>query len=257
MESDLVYDVGMYKGEDSEFYLKKGFRVVAIEAVSAFAEGAAERLENYIRAGRLIILNVAVANRDGPVTFWENTALNTLCTADLAFSKASDPKRRRSIEKTVRGRSFEGILREFGVPYYLKVDIEGSDLLCLKALKQFESRPRHVSIESTKRSWKNLLEEFAVFKDLGYSKFKVVAQDSWRGQKCPFPAREGQFIDYQFADISSGLFGEEAPGTWLNENEAIKTYRRIFWRYRVSDVLGYFRLGRFIEPPKWFDTHAT
>jgi 16S rRNA A1518/A1519 N6-dimethyltransferase RsmA/KsgA/DIM1 with predicted DNA glycosylase/AP lyase activity len=29
---DLIYDVGMHHGEDTEFYLRKGFRVVAFEA---------------------------------------------------------------------------------------------------------------------------------------------------------------------------------------------------------------------------------
>ena len=31
-ERDLIYDVGMHKGEDTELYLKKGFRVIAFEA---------------------------------------------------------------------------------------------------------------------------------------------------------------------------------------------------------------------------------
>ena len=29
---DLIFDIGMHKGEDAEFYLRKGFRVVAFEA---------------------------------------------------------------------------------------------------------------------------------------------------------------------------------------------------------------------------------
>ena len=29
---DLIYDVGMHRGEDTQFYLRKGFRVVAFEA---------------------------------------------------------------------------------------------------------------------------------------------------------------------------------------------------------------------------------
>ena len=29
---DLIYDVGMHKGEDTDYYLQKGFRVVAFEA---------------------------------------------------------------------------------------------------------------------------------------------------------------------------------------------------------------------------------
>ncbi len=28
MRDDLIYDVGMHTGEDTEFYLRKGFRVV-------------------------------------------------------------------------------------------------------------------------------------------------------------------------------------------------------------------------------------
>ena len=30
--SDLIYDVGFHQGEDTAYYLKKGFRVVAFEA---------------------------------------------------------------------------------------------------------------------------------------------------------------------------------------------------------------------------------
>ena len=29
---DLIYDVGAHKGENSDFYLRLGFRVVAVEA---------------------------------------------------------------------------------------------------------------------------------------------------------------------------------------------------------------------------------
>lgn len=30
--NDLIFDIGMYKGEDTDFYLKRGFRVIAFEA---------------------------------------------------------------------------------------------------------------------------------------------------------------------------------------------------------------------------------
>jgi hypothetical protein len=29
---DLIYDIGMHQGEDTEFYLQKGFNVIAFEA---------------------------------------------------------------------------------------------------------------------------------------------------------------------------------------------------------------------------------
>ena len=32
---DLIFDIGMHIGQDTEVYLKKGFRVVAVEALLA------------------------------------------------------------------------------------------------------------------------------------------------------------------------------------------------------------------------------
>jgi hypothetical protein len=32
MHPDLIYDLGMHRGGDTQFYLEKGFRVVAVEA---------------------------------------------------------------------------------------------------------------------------------------------------------------------------------------------------------------------------------
>ena len=32
MEQNFVFDIGLNRGEDSEFYLKKGFNVIGVEA---------------------------------------------------------------------------------------------------------------------------------------------------------------------------------------------------------------------------------
>jgi len=36
MPQKLIIDVGMHKGYDTEFYLRKGFRVVAVEAARTY-----------------------------------------------------------------------------------------------------------------------------------------------------------------------------------------------------------------------------
>ncbi len=45
---------------------------------------------------------------------------------------------------------FAGALRKFGAPYYLKIDIEGCDTVCVRSLAEFKERPDYVSIESDK-----------------------------------------------------------------------------------------------------------
>ena len=71
--SDLIYDVGLHAGEDSLFYLLKGFRVVAVDANPAMCRLAGERLARFVETGQLRIVNAAIADRRGRLTFFENT----------------------------------------------------------------------------------------------------------------------------------------------------------------------------------------
>lgn len=59
-------------------------------------------------------------------------------------------------------------------PYYLKVDIEGSDTICLRALVNFEQKTDYVSIESENVIFAKSLEEFHLYRKLGYTVFKAV-----------------------------------------------------------------------------------
>src|ERR1019366_6379367 len=53
--ADLIYDVGMHKGEDSDFYLQKGFRVIGFEADPDLIEHCRNRFSREIEQGRLTI----------------------------------------------------------------------------------------------------------------------------------------------------------------------------------------------------------
>ena len=48
---------------------------------------------------------------------------------------------------TVPKIPFSWLIAQFGVPYFLKIDIEGADMLCLKALMRSQGRPNFISIE--------------------------------------------------------------------------------------------------------------
>jgi len=264
MQDDLIIDVGVHRGEDTEFYLEKGFRVVGIEAYPPLYEAAQSRLRRYIDGGRLTLLNVAVSPTTSPVIFYANLDVSQFGTTSRDWARRNERWGTRSIEITVPGRRFEEILGEFGIPYYLKVDIEGADLLCVKALKPYRNKPRFISLESTKTSWDELLGEFALLRELGYDRFKVVQQQDVPLQTCPCPAREGRYVPHRFEEGATGLFGEEAPGEWLDEAEALKIYRRVFWYYRKFGDGGSMkkcRVGRAfmrLLGPRvgWYDTHA-
>ena len=160
MESDLVFDVGLHKGEDAEFYLKKGFRVVGIEADPANCAIAQERLQPYVASGQLTLPNVAIATEAGPITFYR-TSRHSVWGTSPEWAARNARMRGTSTELTVEGIEFGQLLERYGCPYYLKIDIEGADLLCLKGLLPFDARPAHISLESEKVYWSALEGEFA------------------------------------------------------------------------------------------------
>jgi FkbM family methyltransferase len=266
MNSDLIIDVGMHKGEDTEFYLKKGFYVVGIEANPDLCEVVAANLKTYVASGQLQIVNTAIVQDPGPTSFYINDRVTDWGTTQRSWVERNERMGANSREITVTGERFEDILDRYGVPYFLKIDIEGNDLLCLEGLCGFATRPKHVSIESNKTDWSELLREFDLFRELGYNRFKVVNQVWVDNQSCLSPPMEGCFAEHCFKFGSSGLFGLETPGRWLTRTEALLQYRWIFVKYAAVGNNGVIpNLHRRIKPwrtlkrllhPGWYDTHA-
>jgi FkbM family methyltransferase len=283
-DDKLIYDVGAHKGEDTDFYLKKGFAVVAIEAIPEFCVLLEQKFSKFVQEGQLKILNVAVSKTAGPIEFYIDEEVSVWGTANWDFVERNISfgfGKTRKIK--VGARPLVDIFNEYGVPWYCKIDIEGNDLDALRSLIGVPDAPRYISIESERRDWGRLMEEFLTFHELGYSRYKIINQTLVNVQTCPRPAREGNDCDHNFEKGSSGLFGDELPGAWLSLPEAVEGYRQIFVGHALNGDIGMFRgrasifrlLGRIqakvahlrkfssyvnpadiLPPPAWYDTHA-
>lgn len=263
---DLIIDVGMHWGRDTEFYIAKGFRVAAVEANPDLAQKNAARFADHLDTGRLRILNVAVAPHSGTLPFWIVDTNDDWSTSDERFAKRNEAMGVKSRQITVPCRNFGEILDECGTPYYLKIDIEGSDLLCLQALNGRE-RPKYVSVEATLDSFEDVFTQLSTLWNLGYDRFKLVNQGLCHSWRCPNPPREGEYVDVRFDDFCSGPFGEETPGEWIPIEEAVTTCRRLVQEHRYDRYGGiyghtvrarfYRRLRRSLgNPLAWYDIHA-
>jgi FkbM family methyltransferase len=240
MNSRLIYDVGAHIGEDTEFYLKKGFNVIAIEANPILAEDLREKFQLHIADGSLIVASCAVARTAGEVGFYVSER-SEWGTVQPVFAERNAHIGVPSKLISVNAVRFRDILAEHGTPYYLKIDVEGADVLCLEGLLEVSGRPKYISIESEKRSWQDLVHEFELFTKLGYTKFKIVDQEKVYRIKAPKPAAEGNYIDHKFEPGSSGLFGQELPGKWLTMRQALRRYRLIYLQYYLLGDYGILR----------------
>ena len=65
MKKKLIFDIGAHKGEDTRFYLRKGFRVVAVEAYPHHAQHIQEQLADDILCGDLVVEQVGIGETRG------------------------------------------------------------------------------------------------------------------------------------------------------------------------------------------------
>jgi FkbM family methyltransferase len=257
VDRSLIFDVGCNDGQDSDFYLKKGFRVVGVEANPALCDVLRERFADEIAEGRFILVCEAIAEEAGEVEFYVNEIENIRSTimpdhAELAAALGRPPTR-----TVVPSITFPSLIEKFGVPYFMKVDIEGADQLCLEGLTPFDEVPLFLSTEYP-MSLAGQIRVLFLLRKLGYQRFQVVDQMSVPSQVPPRPAREGQYVDVKLEFNGSGLFGKELPGSnWLTLRGAILHFMKLFARNKRMGVLRRLPvMNRFAGHGSWYDIHA-
>ena len=274
MIPDLIYDVGLHNGTDTAYYLHKGFRVVAIDANPVLVAAAQERFRQEITNGRLTVLNIGIAEQEGTLSFWVNEANDLQSSFNEERAKRYGPCH----EIPVRCVPFSSVLAEHGVPYFMKVDIEGYDCFCVSSLNP-NDLPKHISVEAD-----GDCDVVGELKKLGYTKFKLVNQHTFtdsmpitqdelgrrflrklsvkiplikRALSVPAIAARLARTDfdgfreqsaYRFGPGSSGPFGEDTFGTWRSAGEVSTRLREIQRKLAASEIPS----GSY-----WCDVHAT
>ena len=253
---DLVIDVGFHRGEDARFYLDKGFRCVAVEANPALVEQARTDFAEELADGRLRIYGVAIGDQPGTVRLSvadDITIWSSLSPRYIERNERLSGTRYRTVD--VPAMRFEDILAEVGIPHYLKVDIEGVDMLCVRALRGFEERPDFISIESAVSSldarFEPVFDELAELWGLGYRRFAYVNQNGHPFRHAPNPPREGRYVDTPLTEMHSGYFGEEMPERWSSIGRALLRAQVIRLHYRLAGYGGEWANTRLTRPYQW------
>jgi hypothetical protein len=183
----LFFDFGFFDGTDSLSYLSQGMRVVAVEADPSlvFAGWTNPSLVPYIQQGTLKILNYAIAlngvTEPTMTTFylnkcskeWNSFQPSVGCRSCVP-PHAEDPTKQSCTAQQVQSMPCAKVFQDYGIPVYMKADMEGAEAGCYEALKAYpkDQRPNLISGEVTDAK---LVDVFA---GLGYTSFKVVKQAS-------------------------------------------------------------------------------
>lgn len=271
---NLIYDIGMHHGQDTDYYLKRGYQVIGFEANPDNAAVCREKFSAALDSGQLIIVEGAISENfsrngsGGKIKFFRNkdTSFWGSAAEDFAYRNEVMGTSNEIIE--VNAVDLKESFAKFGIPFYLKADIVGSETICLRALLTFENKPDYLSIRSEKVIFSKLEEEFELFEKLGYDRFQAVQQDL-TDFKFEFDSATGEKIIHTFAEGASGIFGADLRGRWKNKQKVLKDYRKIFTLYWLFGDYSYLiqtkkgkkliaQLERVTRRPLpgWYDTHA-
>jgi FkbM family methyltransferase len=147
---DLVFDIGAHVGNRVRAFAALGCRVVALEP----QPDCARLLRTlFRRSSQVVVVEsavAAVAGR-GSLSLSERTPTVTTLSTEWRAARERDPdfasvqwNRRIDVETT----TLEGLIERFGVPAFIKIDVEGSEPAVLAGLGRavaslsFEYLPR-------------------------------------------------------------------------------------------------------------------
>jgi len=165
-----IIDIGMYDGSDTDYYLRCGHEVIAIEANPSLCEKATRRFSRYVASGSLVVLNLAI----GPGDFLDlNLSGDDLGSSSIQPERVAD----RSPVGTCRVKAalLPEIIAEHGQPDFVKIDIEGADRDCVLSLTP-SIAPQYLSFEAPQE----IEDLISHLQSLGYTQFKAVNQTSFR-----------------------------------------------------------------------------
>jgi len=134
---DLVFDIGAHVGDRTASFRRLGARVVACEPqTSCF------RLLRLLhgRDRDVILLETAVSDREGVLTFSVNTRNPTVSTLSTEFVSAANAGAKGWEGQTwdkqvqVKATTLDALIANYGAPVFVKVDVEGAEEQVLRGL---------------------------------------------------------------------------------------------------------------------------
>ena len=113
------------------------------------------------------------------------------------------------LQVKLRSRNIISIIKDYGEPYYIKIDLEHYDSYILKELLLKNIYPKYLSIESHSSEIIDI-----IIKKGKYKSFKLVD-----GSQVPkrYKNRIINNINYSFPIHSAGPFGNDIDGQWMEE----------------------------------------
>ncbi len=143
-KGDLIFDVGANVGYKAGIFLKMGASVVAAEPDELNQEIIKQKFLQYrLKRKPLVVVGKAVSEKPSIQKMWieaPGSALNTLSAKWSEALRADDSRFGHRLAfaqwKEVETTSLEQLIAAHGVPFFVKIDVEGHEASVLRGLRR-------------------------------------------------------------------------------------------------------------------------
>ena len=169
---DLFFDIGAHLGEKSKKILDKNLKIVMLEPLPQCVK---QLKENFRNNKNVEILEKAVGRTSGNMTLEVNSKMPTISTMakHWKIGRFSDQKWDQKI--SVEVITLDHLIKIYGLPNYIKIDVEGFELDVLLGLSQ---KAGIISFEFTSEFLDQSIKCLNHLKKIGYSEFNLSIGES-------------------------------------------------------------------------------
>ncbi|KUJ82100.1 FkbM family methyltransferase [Ruegeria profundi] len=240
-DQGIIVDVGMNDGKDTHYYRKRGFHVIAVEAIPDLCATVAKQFAD-LGVDGVDIRNFAVTDdTTDEVAFYVNKHISAWSSVDERIGSRLKGAEKISVPAVDLSSELSSVS---GQILYIKIDIEGYDSVALSQIMKLPNLPRYVSVENGSSDMLNILHEN------GYDGFKFSNQKYVETQTVSPHSPHGKIVNHKFKSSASGVFGEDLPGKWISYEDALKIQKALNLATQTAPN------NLFAEIIGWFDLHA-
>lgn len=208
----IIYDLGANNGDNIEYYLLKSDLVIAVEANPKLCDFIRKKFKQEIDNKKLIVENCVLTVDTNKLLqkFYIHKESHLLGQ----FPKPDEKYINNFYIREITSKKVMDVVKEYGDPYYIKIDVENYDHIILHELLKNQIVPNYISVEANK------LDVFCSLISLGgYKSFKLVNGEDvhvvYETKK--IKTLEG-IKNYKFPKYSAGPFGNDINGPWICED---------------------------------------